>query len=144
MMTRRQQSIIGLVIKLDLYSVNNYVYVHCFVSHTPLYRLPHTIPHNAHKHHNMLRPILVILLSSCNWQRVLSSAIQGQIPLAPRHSQEVSGTSATGQHVVDGIIFAALETHADPVAALLSLHPELGTELAEERLLHIFGEEKPE
>jgi leucyl aminopeptidase len=95
-------------------------------------------------HHNMLRPILVILLSSCTWQRVLSSALQGQIPLAPHHSQEVSGTSATGQHVVDGIIFATLETHANPVAALLSLHPELGTELAEERLLHIFGEEKPE
>lgn len=45
------------------------------------------------------------------------------------------------QHVVDHAIIAALEQHSDPVDALVSLQPELETELAEARLIQVLGEE---
>jgi leucyl aminopeptidase len=47
-------------------------------------------------------------------------------------------------HTVDNAILAALETHPDPVDALLSLRPELANELAEPRLLHVLGEDAPQ
>jgi len=47
-------------------------------------------------------------------------------------------------HTVDNAILAALEAHADPVDALVSLRPELADELAEPRLLHVYGDESPQ
>jgi leucyl aminopeptidase len=46
-------------------------------------------------------------------------------------------------HVVDAAILAALDAHADPVDAYISLHPEAADELAEPRLLRIVGEDEP-
>ena len=43
-------------------------------------------------------------------------------------------------HEVDANILEVLEVHDDPVKALLALQPELEEELAEPRLLQIFGE----
>ncbi|KAI3318806.1 peptidase family M28 [Xylariaceae sp. AK1471] len=43
-------------------------------------------------------------------------------------------------HTVDDAIIAALDAHPDPVDALVSLRPELVDELAEPRLLHVFGD----
>jgi len=95
----------------------------------------------------MLRTLLVLLLSTCTSQLVLGSSFQGQdkqVLLIPHPSQEVSNANARAAHVIDKIILAALKTHADPVAALLSLQPELAADLAQKRLLHVFGDEKPE
>ncbi|KAI0487707.1 peptidase [Xylaria cf. heliscus] len=47
-------------------------------------------------------------------------------------------------HVVDDAILAALDAHPDPVDALVSLRPELADELAEPRLLHVFGRDAPQ
>ncbi|KAI0405941.1 peptidase family M28 [Xylaria palmicola] len=47
-------------------------------------------------------------------------------------------------HAVDDAILAALDAHPDPVDALVALRPELVDELAEPRLLHIFGEDAPQ
>lgn len=51
---------------------------------------------------------------------------------------------AHGEHVVDDAILAALSVHSDPVDALLFLQPELAAQLAEPRLIHIFGQSTPE
>jgi leucyl aminopeptidase len=48
------------------------------------------------------------------------------------------------EHIAEDAIFAALKEHSDPVAALVSLHPDFAAELAQPRLLHVFGEHKPE
>lgn len=50
----------------------------------------------------------------------------------------------SAHHVVDPRILAALDAHADPVDALVSLRPGLAQELAEPRLLLVLGEPKPE
>ncbi|GAP86703.1 putative peptidase family M28 [Rosellinia necatrix] len=47
-------------------------------------------------------------------------------------------------HVVDDAILVAVQTHPDPVDALVSLRPELADELAEPRLLHVFGHGTPQ
>jgi len=47
-------------------------------------------------------------------------------------------------HVVDDAILAALKKYDDPVDALLFLQPESAAALAKPRLLHVFGEEKPQ
>lgn len=47
-------------------------------------------------------------------------------------------------HVVDDAILSALSAYPDPVDALVSLRPELADELAEPRLLHVFGNKTPE
>ncbi len=62
------------------------------------------------------------------------------MPLAP--FPEIPNTRA--DHIVDEAILAILKTHFDPVAALISLQPELAAELAQERLLHVVGDQKPE
>lgn len=90
----------------------------------------------------MLRPVLLILSASI-LQLVLGISFQGQekqVPLSSHPSQDVSNAG----HVVDREVTTALKKHTDPVDALLSLRPELATELAEKRLIHIFGDEKPE
>ncbi|KAI1170500.1 hypothetical protein F4777DRAFT_591903 [Nemania sp. FL0916] len=47
-------------------------------------------------------------------------------------------------HAVDDAILAALDAHPDPVDALVSLRPEMADELAERRLLHVFGQDAPQ
>ncbi|KAF8862856.1 Zn-dependent exopeptidase [Acephala macrosclerotiorum] len=84
----------------------------------------------------MLRSVLVLLLSIS--QLALGSSIQdNQVVLAP-------SPNARAEHVVDDAILAALKTHSDPVAALVSLQPEVAADLAQPRLLHVIGEQKPE
>lgn len=77
-------------------------------------------------------------------QHVICSPHQpGQAVLAPPASDvDTISTIPTsyGEHVVDDSILAALKVHADPVDALLSLQPELAAQLAERRLIHVFGE----
>lgn len=79
-------------------------------------------------------------------QQVLSSPHQGgQAVLAPASSDKVvlpPFPDAHGEHVVDNAIVAALNAHSNPVDALISLQPELAAQLAEPRLIHIFGESK--
>jgi bacterial leucyl aminopeptidase len=88
----------------------------------------------------MLLSTLVHLLVASQFSPAFASSSEAkQVPLAP--SPEVSNTHA--DHIIDEAIFAALKSHADPVAALISLQPELATELAQERLLHIVGDQKP-
>jgi leucyl aminopeptidase len=86
----------------------------------------------------MLRSVLVLLLSIS--QLALGSAFQNeQTLLSPSPEVQVAHT----EHIVDKAVLAALKTHSDPVAALVALQPELAASLAEPRLLHVFGGEKP-
>jgi len=87
----------------------------------------------------MLRYVLGLLLSTS--QLALSSSFKDeQALLVP--SSEIQ--TAHTKHVVDKAILAALKTHSDPVAALIALQPETAVNLAEPRLLHIFGDQKSE
>ena len=85
-------------------------------------------------------------------ERVVSSPREGsqQLVLSPPANDEPSAADAdvhthTEQvHAVDDAILAALNAHDDPVDALISLQPESAAELFEARLIHVFGEPKPE
>ncbi|PMD61163.1 Zn-dependent exopeptidase [Hyaloscypha bicolor E] len=88
----------------------------------------------------MLRSALVLLLST---QFALGASFQDKQAVLVQ-SPELPIANAQAEHVVDEAILAALKTHFDPVAALLSLQPELAADLAQERLLHVVGEQKPE
>jgi bacterial leucyl aminopeptidase len=59
-------------------------------------------------------------------------------------TQVVFAPFPEAEHIAEDTIFAALKRHSDPVAALVSLHPDFAAELAQPRLLHVFGEQKPE
>ena len=81
----------------------------------------------------------VLLLLSA--QLSIASAARGsQAVLQPSHEQPFTQK----QHKVSASIVEALETHQNPVDALLSLHPELAGQLAEPRLLHVAGEKEPQ
>jgi leucyl aminopeptidase len=87
----------------------------------------------------MLRYILGLLLSTS--QLALGSSLQDkQVLLVPSPETQIVHT----QHVVDKAILTALKTHSDPVAALIALQPEIAVNLGESRLLHVFGDQKPE
>jgi len=90
----------------------------------------------------MLRSALVLLLSNSHLISGSSlpnnQAILGSSPAAPENA------NAHTPHVVDPAVLSALSTHSDPVAALLSLQPELSSDLSQPRLLHVSGEKKPE
>lgn len=88
----------------------------------------------------MLGYVLALLLSASKLGLGLPSQ-DTQLVLAP--SPDFAHVHAE-EHVVDKTILAALETHSDPVAALLFLRPELAADLAAPRLLHVAGEQKPE
>lgn len=78
---------------------------------------------------------------------VVSSPHQaGQAVLAPPATDEAISNfpTAHGEHVVDDSILAALSAHSDPVDALISLQPELAAQLAERRLIHVFGQSEAE
>lgn len=82
---------------------------------------------------------LLLLLGSS--QLVLGSP-GDQVVIAPSTSSaEADGVSAWA---VESHITAALEKHADPVDALVSLQPEMAAKMAEARLLHVAGEAKAE
>ncbi|EHK40146.1 uncharacterized protein TrAtP1_006198 [Trichoderma atroviride] len=53
---------------------------------------------------------------------------------------QVHLTAGAKQHQVDPAILAALEKYPDPVDAFIALHPEAAEQLAEPRLLRVFGE----
>lgn len=61
---------------------------------------------------------------------------------APLRSPSQQGDNGV-PHEVDPAILAALKQHADPVDALVSLHPEMATKMAEKRLLRIAGDAEP-
>jgi leucyl aminopeptidase len=89
----------------------------------------------------MLLSTFVHLLVASQFNPAFGSSSQAkQVPLAP--SPKVP--NARADHIVDEAILAALETYSDPVAALISLQPELAAELAQERLLHVVGDQRPE
>ncbi|TWU76152.1 hypothetical protein ED733_001274 [Metarhizium rileyi] len=50
-------------------------------------------------------------------------------------------TSPTKHHQADPAVLEALEKHADPVDAFVSLHPEAADQLAQPRLLRVSGEQ---
>lgn len=90
----------------------------------------------------MFGSVLALLLSIS--QLSLGSAVQdAQAVIAPPNL-EVPTTGHAVEHIVNKAIFAALDAHSDPVAALLSLQPDIAAELAEPRLLQVFGEQQPE
>ena len=84
----------------------------------------------------MLRQALLLILGA------------SQLGFAAQDAQHVfapppGSLDTRPEHVVDVAILNALKAHSDPVAALLSLHPEAAKELNQPRLLHVVGEEKP-
>lgn len=90
---------------------------------------------------------LTILLLACS-EQVGASLRDGsqQVMIAqPEHINDATASSPDfhHEHVVDDSILAALAAHPDPVDALISLRPEMAAQLAESRLIHVLGEEKP-
>lgn len=92
----------------------------------------------------MLHSTLMLLLSTSHL--ILGSAIQDKQAILSSPSTNTVNIDADTrvEHVVDPAIISALKTHSDPVAALLSLQPDLKSDLAQPRLLHVSGERKPE
>lgn len=93
---------------------------------------------------------LTLLLLACSEQVIASSLQDGsqQVVLAPQaDTNEAAAAAAPSdfhpEHVVDDTILAALAANPDPVDALISLRPEMAAQLAESRLIHVLGEEKP-
>lgn len=97
--------------------------------------------------------LFLLLLSSL--PRVISSPRLGsQVVLAPPQQADANANTLTAApasyadahagHVVDESILAALEAYDDPIDALVSLQPELAAQMAERRLIQVFGESAPE
>lgn len=66
-----------------------------------------------------------------------------QLSLCSSDQVIITSSQHPTKHPVDNAILAALETHSDPVAALVSLQPETAAALAEPRLLQVIGTEEP-
>lgn len=77
-------------------------------------------------------------LASLAYAAILSSCV---VTAAPS-SQHVLEIDQPVQHLVSPSILSALDTYTDPVQALISLRPDLNTELNEPRLIHVTGEEE--
>ncbi|KAK3381062.1 hypothetical protein B0H63DRAFT_474830 [Podospora didyma] len=56
---------------------------------------------------------------------------------------DLGGPRRHGDHVVHETVLEALKKHADPVDALVFLHPEMAADLAQPRLLKVSGEPEP-
>ncbi|TFB02637.1 Leucine aminopeptidase 1 [Trichoderma ghanense] len=82
---------------------------------------------------------MAMLKSICTSSLLLLSASLLSGSAASQEAQ-VHLTAPAKHHQVDPAILAALEKHSDPVDAFVSLHPEAAEELAQPRLLHVFGE----
>lgn len=77
----------------------------------------------------------VLLLLSFSDSLVSRHRQDDQFVIAPLIANEVP------ERVADEAIIAALQTHADPVDALVSLHPEAAAELSEPKLIQAVGQE---
>lgn len=82
--------------------------------------------------------LVVTILATCQWVLCSPASSNRQIPLSDHSTYPVAS-----DYAVDESILTALEVHEDPVAALLSLQPELTNELSQKRLLRIFGQDEP-
>ncbi|KAK2596540.1 hypothetical protein N8I77_013426 [Diaporthe amygdali] len=89
------------------------------------------------------------LLLILTWsERVISSLRDGsqQVVIAPPENVNDAAVASSDfhhEHIVDDTILAALKAYPDPVDAMISLQPEMAAQLAESRLIHILGEDKP-
>ncbi|KAK5626741.1 hypothetical protein RRF57_002456 [Xylaria bambusicola] len=88
---------------------------------------------------------------NCNLLKLLAfglSASQVSASLRPASQvvldSQVSLENTIPVRSVDDAVLTALDTYPDPVDALVSLRPELAQELAEPRLLHVFGHDTPQ
>lgn len=95
---------------------------------------------------HLLAPSNLLLLLALAQRAVSSPRQDGQAVLTSPDLFAVSDlfADAHGDHIVDDTILAALNAHPDPVDALISLQPELAAQLAERRLLHVFGQAEPQ
>lgn len=96
----------------------------------------------------MKTPSKQLLLLLILAQQAVSSRSQQVILSNDAHDEALHSTSsyttAHNDHVVHDTVLGALDSNDDPVDAMLSIHPELASDLAEPRLLHVFGQSKPE
>lgn len=89
------------------------------------------------------------LLLILTWSdRVISSLRDGsqQVVIAPPENVNDAAVASSDfhhEHIVDDTILAALKAYPDPVDAMISLQPEMAAQLAESRLIHVLGEDKP-
>ncbi|TRX90946.1 hypothetical protein FHL15_008151 [Xylaria flabelliformis] len=86
----------------------------------------------------------VVFLGLTALQVSASLRVDSQIVLGASDSLDSNKDFPVPVHAVDIDIVAALKAYPDPVDALLSLRPELADELAEPRLLHVFGRDTPQ
>lgn len=89
-----------------------------------------------------------LLLLALAGSHIAASAAQqqSQAVLGAHTGGDDDGAGAYAEHdvVIDAAaVTAALEAHADPVDAFVALRPEAARTLAEPRLLHVRGEERP-
>ncbi|TDZ18663.1 Leucine aminopeptidase 1 [Colletotrichum orbiculare MAFF 240422] len=85
---------------------------------------------------------LLLLLGSS--QLVLGTPSNADQAVIASSSDDVPSSGSVKVHKVDEAITAALEAYPDPVDALVHLQPEKAAQLAEPRLIHVFGEKKAE
>lgn len=90
---------------------------------------------------------LTLLLLACS-EQVAGSLRDGsqQVMIASPENVNDAVTASSDSYrekVVDESILAALAAHHDPVDAMISLRPEMAAQLAESRLIHVLGEDKP-
>jgi leucyl aminopeptidase len=73
---------------------------------------------------------------------LLPFSLNSPNPSQPGQPKSLLSSNLASEHPIHPSIHQALSQHpADPVQALLSLRPELAGQLAEPRLLQVFGEE---
>lgn len=90
---------------------------------------------------------LTLLLLACS-EQVAGTLRDGsqQVMIGPAENIHDAATASSDSHqqnVADDTILAALAAYPDPVDAMISLQPEMAAQLAESRLIHVFGEDKP-
>lgn len=90
---------------------------------------------------------LTLLLLACS-EQVAGSLRDGsqQVVIGPPENINDAATASSDSYhknVGDDTILAALAAYPDPVDAMIALRPEMAAQLAESRLIHVFGEDKP-
>lgn len=90
---------------------------------------------------------LTLLLLACS-EQVAASLRDGsqQVVIGPSENINDAATASSDSYhknVGDDTILAALAAYPDPVDAMISLRPDMAAQLAESRLIHVFGEDKP-
>ena len=90
-----------------------------------------------------------LLLLALAGSHIAASATQQQQQVLGAHTGSGGGGDDTGAYAEHDVVIdvaavtAALEAHADPVDAFVALRPDAARTLAEPRLLHVRGEERP-